>query len=382
MLKDIADNSEAFISQVQGLNPYLYALILLGLSVVIGLIIRTIFAYFLRTYAHNSGSIFAKSLSRHLGPRTLVFFPLLIFFLLQPFINLPGKTHDQILFKTTQTLLILVFGWLLLKLTRVFEDVASEYYGEDLKNPFKARKILTQLQFIRRILSVVIVVLVVSAILLTFESVREVGATLLTSAGVAGIIVGIAAQKSLANLLAGMQIAMTQPIKIDDAVLVEGEWGRVEEITLTYVVIMLWDKRRLILPINYFIEKPFQNWTRSSNELTGVVMLYVDYSLPVDVVREELDRILEEEPLWDRVTKVVQVVETTDRVMVLRILGSAADAPSAFTLRCNVREKLIKFIQDKYPESLPKNRVSLMESKPLRLTDNDGILAQYHAKDS
>lgn len=380
MFKGLVDNSEAFFLQVKGLNPYLLALILLVFSIVVGLAARASFAYFLRTYAHQSGSIFARSLSRHLGPRTRIFFPLLIFFLLQPFINLPDE-YDQILFKTIQTLLILVFGWLLLKLTRVFEDVASEYYGEDLKNPFKARKILTQLQFIRRILSVVIAVLVISAVLLTFDSVREVGATLLTSAGVAGIIVGIAAQKSLANLLAGMQIAMTQPIKIDDALLVEGEWGRVEEITLTYVVVMLWDKRRLILPITYFIEKPFQNWTRSSNELTGVVMLYVDYSLPVDAIREELDRILEEEPLWDRNAKVVQVVETTDRVMVVRILVSAGDAPTAFTLRCNVREKLIKFIQEKYPESLPKNRVSLMESKPLRLQENGGILQEYHTKE-
>lgn len=356
---------ESAVTKIDKVNPYLAALIVLALCIVIGIFIRMTYVYSLRAYAKRKNNIFVKLLSNHVGLKTSIFLPLLIFYLLQPFIHLPDERHELILFKTTQTLVILTFGLLLLKLTRLLDEAAFEYYGGNLKNPFKVRKVQTQLQFVRRIISVIIVVLIFSVILLTFDSVRKVGATLLASAGVVGIIVGIAAQKPLANLLAGMQIAITQPIKINDSLLVEGEWGTVEEITLTYVVVMLWDKRRLILPIHYFLDKPFQNWTRSSSELLGIVMLYVDYSLPVDAIREELDRVLKEEPLWDGNTKVVQVVEATDRVMVVRILVSATDAGDAFDLRCIVRERLIKFIQENYPKALPKNRMALIEGKAL-----------------
>ncbi len=379
MFDSLFDNIAHLIAQVRGLNPYIVLLVALLFSIVAGLLLRFILIKSLRAYVNRTGNALAKSILRHLGGRAKIFFPLLIFYLLQPFIRLDEES-DLILFKTTQALLFMAFGWLLLRLTRVLEDMAFEHYGQELNNPFKARKIQTQLQFIRRIMSVVIFVLVLSAVLLTFDSVRELGATLLTSAGVAGIILGIAAQKSLGNLLAGMQIAITQPIKIDDAVIIEGEFGRIEEITLTYVVVNLWDKRRMIMPINYFIENPFQNWTRSSSELTGVIMLYADYSLPVDALRAELDHILAEEPLFDGNTKAIQVVDTTDKVMTLRILVSAEDAPSAFTLRCSVREKLITFIQENYPESLPKNRIALMDSKPLRVEENGGFVEQSHSQ--
>jgi small-conductance mechanosensitive channel len=217
---------------------------------------------------------------------------------------------------------------------------------------------------------VTVIFLVISAILLSFREVRNLGATLLTSAGVAGIILGVAAQKTLANFIAGLQIAITQPIKIEDSVIVEGEWGWVEEITLTYVVVKVWDKRRVVLPIQYFIEKPFQNWTRTSAELLGPVVLYLDYSLPLEELREELDRILQQEKLWDKKVKVIQVIDSTEKCMVVRVLVSAKDAPTAWDLRCSVREKLISFVQHHYPEALPKNRLSLMESKPLKLTEN------------
>ncbi len=369
MFNNLIAYFENLVQQIRALPSGMVFIIVLAFSFLAGMLVRAIFINALRIYGHKADSVFFKSLHKHLGGRTKIFFPLLFFFLLQSFIPLADEPKE-IIFKITQSLLIITFGWLLLRLTKVLEDVAAEYYGEDLRNPFKARKIQTQLQFIRRILAVVIFILVLSAVLLTFDNVRELGATLLTSAGVAGIIVGIAAQKSLANLLAGMQIAITQPIKIGDAVIVEGEWGTIEEITLTYVVVMVWDKRRMILPINYFIEKPFQNWTRTSSELMGAVMLYVDYTLPIESLRTELDRILKEEPLWDGAANVIQVTDATERAMVLRILVSAADASSAWSLRCSVREKLIRFIQENYPEALPKNRISLMESKPIRLQEN------------
>jgi small-conductance mechanosensitive channel len=232
------------------------------------------------------------------------------------------------------------------------------YHRYDLSKSdnLKERKIRTQLQFLKKLIVTLIVIVTICVILLSFENLRKLGTGLLTGVGVGGIIIGFAAQRSLSNLLAGFQIAFTQPLRIDDALIVEGEWGRVEEITLTYVVLNIWDQRRLILPINYFIEKPFQNWTRTTAELLGVVILYVDYTLPLEPLRAELDSMLEKTDLWDRRAKVLQVTDFTEKTMQLRILASAATAGIAFDLRCYIRENLITFIQKNYPESLPKTR--------------------------
>jgi small-conductance mechanosensitive channel len=200
--------------------------------------------------------------------------------------------------------------------------------------------------------------------LMTFEKVRQLGTTILASAGVVGIVVGMAAQRTIATFIAGLQIAITQPIRVDDVVIVENEWGRIEEITLTYVVVRIWDLRRLIVPITYFIEKPFQNWTRISADILGTVFIYTDYTVPVDAIREQLQKILNESEHWDKKVCVLQVTSATDRTMELRALMSAADASMAWTLRCEVREKLIEFIKAEYPQALPKVRAELN-----RLTD-------------
>ena len=192
---------------------------------------------------------------------------------------------------------------------------------------------------------------------------RKVGTGLLTGVGLSGIIIGFAAQRSISNLLAGFQIAFTQPIRIDDAITAEGEFGTVEEITLTYVVLKLWDERRLILPINYFIEKPFQNWTRTSSELLGTVTLSIDYTLPVDAVRAELTRLLESNKLWDGRVNSLQVTDVTETTMQLRALMSAANSGALFDLRCYVRENLIKFLNESYPTSFPRNRM-VVDGKP------------------
>jgi small-conductance mechanosensitive channel len=219
------------------------------------------------------------------------------------------------------------------------------------------------LQYIRQTSIVIIGLIAIAAILLNFDSVRNIGAGLLTSAGVAGIIIGFAAQKTIANLLAGFQIAFTQPIRYDDVVIVEGEWGKIEEITLTYVVVRIWDLRRLIVPINYFIEKPFQNWTRSSAEILGTVFIYVDYNIPVDKIRNKLTQILESHELWDKKVNALQVTNTDNKVMELRALMSAKDASDAFDLRCMVREQLVHFVQENYPDSLPKIRAELEKNE-------------------
>src|SRR5688572_4328270 len=211
----------------------------------------------------------------------------------------------------------------------------------------------------------IIALFAIASMLMVFQPVRQLGTAMIASAGVAGIVIGFAAQKSLGTLLAGFQIAMTQPIRIDDVVIVEGEWGKIEEITLTYVVVRIWDLRRLVVPITYFIEKPFQNWTRTSADILGTVFLQVDYGVPVDAVRQELTRILEASPHWDRKVNVLQVTDAKERTLELRALASSSDASKSWDLRCEMREKLVAFVQKNFPHSLPRLRTTF-ERAPVR----------------
>jgi small-conductance mechanosensitive channel len=236
-------------------------------------------------------------------------------------------------------------------------------YQIDEKDNLEARRLYTQLGVIERILKVLIIFLGIAIILLTFEKVRQVGISLLASAGILSIILGFSAQKSLTTIFAGIQIALAQPIRIDDVVIVENEWGWIEEITLTYVVVKIWDQRRLVVPITYFIDKPFQNWTRTTSEILGSVYLYADYSVPVEKIREELCKILESTPLWDRRVGVLQVTDVRERTLELRALVSATSSPTAWDLRCHVREKLIEYLQRNHPESLPCLRVELEKDR-------------------
>ena len=255
--------------------------------------------------------------------------------------------------------LILSATWLIIITLKILKNRMLKKYDVNTSDNLKARKIYTQFNILENIIIFIIIILAIGIALMSFESIRSVGVSVLTSAGIAGIIIGFSAQKAIGTLLAGIQIAFTQPIRLQDAVIVEGEWGWIEEITLTYVVIKVWDKRRLVVPSTYFIETPFQNWTKNSADLLGTVFLYTDYTVPVDKIREELDRLLEITPLWDKQVKVVQVTDATDRSMEIRILVSAKDSPTAFDLRVFIREKLIDFLKENYPESLPKSRVQI-----------------------
>lgn len=256
-------------------------------------------------------------------------------------------------------LLIGTVGFLLLQLVDVLAKLVLQNHRIDVADNRQARAIYTQVMVLKKIATVVIVILAGASMLMVFHSVRQFGTAIMASAGVAGIIIGFAAQKSIATLLAGFQIALTQPIRIDDVVIVENEWGRIEEITLTYVVVRIWDLRRLVLPITYFIETPFQNWTRTSADILGTVFLHVDYTVPLDSLRAELTRILEGSPLWDRKVNVLQVTDAKPHTLELRALASARDASAAWDLRCHIREQLIVFIQKHYPESLPRMRASI-----------------------
>lgn len=256
-------------------------------------------------------------------------------------------------------LLIALVSWLVVRATYVLSDAVAMRFKVDVKDNLRARKIHTQLRVLRRLIIIVVVIVAVASILMTFPKVRQLGTAILASAGIIGIVVGLAAQKTIGTFIAGLQIAFTQPIRLDDVVIVEGEWGRIEEITLTYVVVRIWDLRRLIIPITYFIEKPFQNWTRVSADILGTVFIYVDHTVPIDAIRAELQRILEGSEWWDHKVCVLQVTNTSERTVELRALMSAEDASLAWNLRCHVREKLVEFVRDKYPHALPRLRAEL-----------------------
>lgn len=254
--------------------------------------------------------------------------------------------------------LIAMVAFVLFQVVEAVSTLVLREHRLEAADNLQARAIHTQVMVLRKVAVSVIAIFTLASMLMVFESVRQFGASILASAGVAGIIIGFAAQKSIATLLAGFQIAITQPIRVDDVVIVEGEWGRIEDVTLTYVVVQIWDLRRLIVPIGYFIEQPFQNWTRTGSELLGTVFLYVDYNVPIDALRRELTRILETSKNWDGKVNGLQVTDSKERTLEVRALASAADASLAWDLRCEVREKLVDFLQRNHPGSLPRLRAS------------------------
>ena len=260
--------------------------------------------------------------------------------------------------------LIICVMWTFVKFTDVLHDFVVQQYDIAAADNLSARKIHTQFRVLKRIVIILVCFLGFASILMTFERVRQFGTSLMASAGLLGVIIGVAAQKTIHTFLTGIQIAATQPIRLDDVVIVEGEWGRIEEITLTYVVVRVWDQRRLIVPITYFVEKPFQNWTRVSADILGTVFLHVDYTVAVEPIRDYLRSIAEQSELWDKRVCVLQVTGAGEKTMELRALISAADASKAWELRCQVREKLIAYIRDHYPTALPRLRAEISPLPP------------------
>ncbi len=254
---------------------------------------------------------------------------------------------------------VALIGWISI---RIVDMSAARYLQNfrDVTENFIARKHVTQVRVFKRVIDTIIVIIAVSTALMTFDSVRQYGVSLFASAGAAGIIVGLAARPLLSNLIAGLQIAITQPIRIEDAVIIENEWGWVEDIASTYVVIRLWDWRRMVVPLSYFIEKPFQNWTRDTASLIGVIALHVDYRADVPRIRRWLEGAVKESKLWDGAVVNLQVIDADSRTIELRALVSARNAPQSWDLRCEMRERLIAFIRDEMPEALPRERAILI----------------------
>jgi len=254
---------------------------------------------------------------------------------------------------------IIFAGFFISRIITVMSKIGLHKYSEEDAINYSYRKAKTKFQLVERIFHFLIIFSVLAFILMTFDSIRRIGSTLLASAGVVGLIIGFAAQKSLSTLFAGIQIAISQPIRIDDTVVVEKEFGTIGEITLTYVVVNTWDGRRLTVPINYFLEKPFENWTRTSPEVIGKVYFYADYTLPIEVVRKEFLRLVDISPLWDKRTCGFIVTDVTEKGMQLRASMSAKDSSDAYDLECYIREQLIIYIQQNYPACLPKTRIEI-----------------------
>lgn len=312
-------------------------------------------------WSQRTDSVLGKVAIPILGHTLRWAVPLLGIILLLPLLKLP-ENWTWVTQKGFGILLIVALSFLIVRGINAIQSALLGRHRLDVPDNLAARWIYTQVSVIRKIIVTTIVVIATGSILMLFDPVRQFGTSILASAGIAGVVIGFAAQKTLGNVLAGIQIALTQPILIDDIVVVEGEFGQIEEITLTYVTVRTWDSRRMILPITYFVEKPFQNWSRVSTELLGTVILYLDYQTPMGELRKELKRLVESNPKWDRKVCGMQVTDTKQSTIEVRVLVSATDPGKTFDLRCDIREGLIEFLVRNHPESLPRSRATTSPS--------------------
>jgi small-conductance mechanosensitive channel len=301
----------------------------------------------------------------------LVLIALAITLPLAPLAGNTASTLARLLGLTT----ICLLGWTALTALHIGADLYLRRFRLDVDDNLLARKHITQVRVLERVMDVVIVIVTIGFALMTFDAVRQYGVTLFASAGVAGIVAGLAARPVLSNFLAGVQLAVAQPIRIDDAIIVENESGKVEEITFSYVVVRLWDLRRMVVPLSYFIEKPFQNWTRTGGELIGSVFLYVDHTAPIDAIRKKLIEIVTQSGLWNGKVVSLQVSDCKETTIELRALVSANNASAAWDLRCDVREKLIDFLQREYPSALPRRRNEVVETAAATLKEGHDVRA-------
>jgi len=345
-----------FLSQYwQG---WLWPLIVLASSVVAALVVHRVLFAAGRRLANRTGNVINSSLVRHAEGPTRWIFPLLAIILAMPALPVRSEWIDA-LRRVVALGVIAALAWSVILLSNVFGDTIFARNRVDISDNLTARRIRTQISVLQRIFSIVVIVVATGFMLMTFPPIRQLGTSLLASAGLAGLVVGVAMRPTLASLIAGLQIAMTEPIRIEDVVIVEGEYGWVEEILTTYVVVRTWDLRRMIVPLSYFIEHVFQNWTRRTSDLLAYVYIYCDYTVPVEELRKEFRRLSESTPLWDRKVCNLQVSDTSEHAMQIRALSSALDSSKAWDLRCFLREHLIRFLQENYPESLPKTRGEL-----------------------
>ncbi|MGZ4083116.1 MAG: mechanosensitive ion channel family protein [Bacteroidia bacterium] len=331
---------------------------LTGIAVVLTLGLYQLLYVFIKHRAQKKERIFAKLLRDHLYYPGLLLLSALV--LMSVFPAFQYKIKNSLfggIKHFLEILSILAFGFMAIKILTVLKELTYHHYHLKSKGHLQFRKVNTKFQLIQQVLNSIIILGSIAAALVTFPSIRSMGTTLLASAGVVGIILGFAAQKSIGTFFAGLQIAIAQPIRLGDNVIVENEFGTIGEINLTFVVVYIWDGRRLIVPISYFLEKTFQNWTRVSPEVIAKVKIRADYTIPVARIREQFNGWLQASELWDKRTSRLLVTNADDKTIELRATMSAQNSDDAWDLECYIREKLITHIQENYPGSLPKNRL-------------------------
>jgi small-conductance mechanosensitive channel len=338
-------------------QPWARVALVLVAALVVAIVIFNVLRFAARRML-RPGAVLAIVLQRCERPFETVL-PLLAlqFALMSASLGLPETVWFKALYHAVTVAVLAALTWLAIRAVSGLERAIGLRHPVDIEDNLRARQVQTQAKVLSRSAMFLIGVLGAALILMTFPKVQAFGASILASAGVAGLVVGLAARPVLGNLLAGLQIALAQPIRLDDVLIIQNEWGRVEEITGTFVVLKIWDERRLVIPLQWFIENPFQNWTRTSSQILGTVFLYVDYGLPVAPLRAELDRLVHGAPEWDKRVVVLQVTDADQRTMQLRILVSSRNSGLNFDLRCRVREGLIDFLQRNYPQHLPRLRV-------------------------
>lgn len=325
-------------------------------TLVGGLLLGMILYQLFKRYLHKTFDIENSYINKKLTLPFYIIIGVICGQIAYPNLSFPSSVNFYI-GKSLYITLVFSIIWYIWNLITLIGKIIEKKFDTDTADNLSQRKVITQVTYLRRLSKVILIIIAASMILLSFNEVKKIGIGLLTSAGVAGLIIGFAAQKSISNLLAGFQIAFTQPIRIGDVVIIENEYGTIEEINLTYVVVRVWDERRIILPLSQFIEKPFQNWTRTSADLLGTVYLMCDYTIEIESLRKELDSILTASELWDERVQNIVVTDSTEKGVQIRALMSAKDSGTLWDLRCLVREKLITFIQENQSDSLPKIRI-------------------------
>lgn len=347
-----------WLESLQGWQAFVISIFLLFAALLLGWVAQVLIFKIVQRWIHTRNQDFDLASLAPLRRPLRLFIPLLSVIFIVPFLQFPPHT-ELLIVRSSNIILIIDVAWLLISGMRVLKNLAIPQYAVASKESIKARRVFTQFNVLQSIVNVFIILIAIAAVLMTFETVRDIGTKILASAGVAGIILGFAAQRSIATLIAGIQIAIAQPIRIDDVVVVEGEQGEVTEITLTYVVIRLYDLRMLVVPIQYFIEKPILNLTRNSKELYGTALLYVDQRVKVGPLRQEFYRLLKLNPLWDGKYASMQVTKATENSVEIRARASAPHTDAAWDLQCWLREELLAYLRDKQPQALPHSRRDL-----------------------
>ena len=351
------------------------------IAVAVGIVLHRVVYWLFARWAERHHSTFAAAVVRRTCRPAAYIFPLVAILAAAPQLDLPDVwTRPAV--HITGLLTIAAVAWTIISTIRLFGDVVIARNRIDVADNLTARQLGTRVDILTRVVVIVVIVIALGAMLMTFPPIRTLGTTLLASAGIIGLVAGIAARPLFENLIAGVQLALTQPIRIDDVVIVEKQFGRIEEIHSTYVVVRIWDLRRMVLPLTYFITTPFENWTRRTANLVGEVYLFADYTVDVAALRAQLARILEGTPLWDGQMHQLEVTDATDRAVQIRALVSARDSGTLWDLRCFVREALVAYLRETQPAALPRLRLAETErddTRPSR-TGNDGVTeAERHS---